>query len=123
MLMETRVKSYKTALEAKRAELTAQAGLREDIAVARLSDAIDEVQQLSERELAISTLNRNWETIRSIEQALARIGSGSFGVCQDCEEAISEKRLKAVPWAALCIRCQAARDDEDTGYSGVPIAA
>jgi len=41
-----------------------------------------------------------------IEQALARIASGEYGICQECGEGIGYARLKAQPAAARCIVCQ-----------------
>lgn len=38
--------------------------------------------------------------------ALARMQSGLYGICTDCEEEIDTKRLEAVPAALLCIECQ-----------------
>jgi DnaK suppressor protein len=40
-----------------------------------------------------------------VEQALDRIRSKTFGICEDCAGVISKKRLEAIPFAALCIRC------------------
>ncbi|MGH9659042.1 MAG: TraR/DksA family transcriptional regulator [Bryobacteraceae bacterium] len=54
-------------------------------------------------------LNRNeleMKLLREVDESLRRIQDGSYGVCQECEEAISSKRLQAVPWAKFCVRCQ-----------------
>lgn len=40
-----------------------------------------------------------------LELAMGRIKDGSFGICKKCEEAISEARLNAVPYALLCKNC------------------
>jgi DnaK suppressor protein len=40
-----------------------------------------------------------------LKTALKRIKDGSYGICQKCEESISEARLEAVPYAPLCKRC------------------
>ncbi|MEP2180849.1 MAG: TraR/DksA family transcriptional regulator, partial [Marinomonas sp.] len=40
-----------------------------------------------------------------LKLALKRIKDGSYGICQRCEESISEVRLEAVPYAPLCKRC------------------
>jgi len=45
-----------------------------------------------------------------VKAALQRIRDGSFGVCVQCEEAITPNRLAAVPWASRCIGCQEAAD-------------
>jgi len=40
-----------------------------------------------------------------VNQALARLDAGEYGVCMECEEPIPEPRLKALPYATLCIQC------------------
>ena len=42
---------------------------------------------------------------RQIQAALTRIGEGTYGTCTSCGEPVGEKRLEAVPYAALCINC------------------
>ena len=44
--------------------------------------------------------------LSKIDHALAKIGDGTFGICEDCEELISMKRLEARPETTLCIRCK-----------------
>ena len=43
--------------------------------------------------------------LHQINEALIRVETGEFGLCIDCGESISLKRLKAVPWASRCIAC------------------
>jgi DnaK suppressor protein len=43
---------------------------------------------------------------QQIEEALARLHEGSYGTCADCGIEISEKRLKALPFARRCVACQ-----------------
>jgi RNA polymerase-binding protein DksA len=43
--------------------------------------------------------------LEQVQAALERIDSGSFGVCENCGQEIGDERLKAIPYAALCIRC------------------
>ncbi len=71
---------------------------------------MDEIQNATERDLAILNVDRDSSTLRAVRDALQRIEDGSFGVCADCEAAISPKRIAAVPWATRCIDCQAAAD-------------
>lgn len=49
---------------------------------------------------------RNGKLMQKIEDALARLESGTFGLCEQCGEEISEKRLNARPIARLCIKCK-----------------
>ncbi len=44
--------------------------------------------------------------LRDIQEALGRMEAGTFGICQECSEPISPKRLEAVPWAKFCLPCQ-----------------
>jgi DnaK suppressor protein len=43
--------------------------------------------------------------IEMIKQAIARIDNGQYGICQVCEEPISNERLKALPYSNMCIKC------------------
>ena len=97
-------------LEVKRTELSAGLRNREDIAIEKTPDALDEVQLAGERELAIRNLDRESNLLRNVRGALARMAAGSYGVCLHCEEEIKPKRLDAVPWTKFCIRCQEAAD-------------
>lgn len=57
-------------------------------------------------------LNRNAQCatqLRQVEDALDRIQEGKYGVCVECGQQISQKRLEAVPWADHCISCQEKR--------------
>jgi DnaK suppressor protein len=107
---QTGLKKYKAMLEAKRAELSAGLRNREDIAIEKTSDALDEVQLAGERELAIRNLARESILLRQVLGALERFADGSYGTCLHCEEEIKPNRLDAVPWTKFCIRCQEAAD-------------
>lgn len=79
----------------------------------------EDEQPLNEMLQAIaSNRNRNAATVLSlIDAALARIRNepDDFGLCQDCEDDISPRRLDAMPYAELCIRCQSKRDEHRAG--------
>jgi DnaK suppressor protein len=107
---QTELEKYKKILEAKKAELSAGLRNRDDIAIEKTPDALDEVQLAGERELAIRNLDRESNLLRNVRSALARIADGSYGICMHCEEDIKPKRLDAVPWTKYCIRCQEAAD-------------
>jgi DnaK suppressor protein len=109
-MSKNELEKYRMALEAKQAEIGASLRNREDIAIEKAADAIDEVQLAGERELAIRNLDRESGLLRKVKAALARMEDGSFGTCMHCEEEIGSKRLHAVPWAPFCIRCQEAAD-------------
>jgi DnaK suppressor protein len=97
-------------LKRREAELALVLRKRDGIAIEKCADQMDEVQYASERDLAIRNVDRETVLLREVRAALRRIHEGSFGTCLECETAISPKRLAAVPWALLCIRCQEAAD-------------
>jgi DnaK suppressor protein len=107
---KTDLEKYRAILEAKQSELSAGLRNREDIAIEKTPDALDEVQLAGERELAIRNLDRESNLLRNVKGALVRIADGSYGVCLHCEEEIKTKRLDAVPWTKYCIKCQEAAD-------------
>jgi len=100
-MTKTELNKFKEALEAKQAELAQVLRNREGIAIEKSPDALDEVQNAAERELAIRNLDRESNLLRNVRAALHRIEEGSFGVCLHCEEDISIKRLHAVPCRLL----------------------
>ena len=109
-MSKSELERYKTVLEARQAELSGALRNREDIAIEKTPDALDEVQLAGERELAIRNLDRDSNMLRQVRAALGRIADGTYGVCLHCEEDISAKRLNAVPQTPYCIKCQEAAD-------------
>src|SRR5919199_6299026 len=57
-----------------------------------------------ERDLALSAQNR--AAVEEIDRALAKIDAGTYGICERCGEPIKRARLKALPYASLCIACK-----------------
>jgi DnaK suppressor protein len=47
------------------------------------------------------------QTLDNITAALARLDAGDYGTCVECEQDIPERRLRALPFAAKCLACQA----------------
>jgi len=102
--------SFREVLQAKQAELSHNSRALESIAIERSADALEEAQYKSAREVAIAGLNRESSVRRDVAMALLRIQNGTFGVCVHCDNDISRRRLEAVPWTSLCIRCREAAD-------------
>jgi DnaK suppressor protein len=59
----------------------------------------------------------------AIERALAKMASGSFGICEDCSEEIPAKRLMVVPSARLCAQCQTFQEKQSSRTIRAPRAA
>jgi DnaK suppressor protein len=98
--------SRKRALELKLRELVGASHMLDELQIERLADPLDQIQSHSEREIAIHRLDHQAQLIHAIESAIAKISTGEYGVCENCEEPISSKRLDAVPWATMCVACQ-----------------
>lgn len=101
---------FRSVLTAKVAELERSARQRDGIAIERSADQLEEVQAASGRALAVANLDREFNQLRNARAALRRMQEGSFGLCQRCDEEINPKRLAVLPWAACCVRCQEAVD-------------
>jgi DnaK suppressor protein len=112
-MTKTESNAFRRILESRQTELQ-NANQTRPIKVEAASDDLDRIQQTTERDYAIGSLERNFSRLREVSAALRRLDSGSFGVCGNCEEEITPKRLAAVPWALFCIACQEAADTEPT---------
>ncbi|HWF39651.1 MAG TPA: TraR/DksA family transcriptional regulator [Candidatus Acidoferrales bacterium] len=65
----------------------------------------------SSKEMAVATLERERRTLAEIEAALLRMKKGEYGMCASCGEPIPEARLKALPWARVCVKCAERRSN------------
>lgn len=66
----------------------------------------DSAHSTAERARAISVLRALRSNLVWVRRALRKMELGTYGACESCREPISEERLEALPWAALCIRCK-----------------
>lgn len=69
-------------------------------------DAFDRIEATESRELHLLSRERLTERLDRILDALQRLRDGSYGTCAACGEAIAPRRLRAIPEATLCVRCQ-----------------
>jgi len=69
-----------------------------------------------EIEFDMELLESQGEEMREVVEALKRIDSGGFGVCGSCGKKIQTTRLKAIPYAKLCVQCKKA--EEENGGAG-----
>ena len=74
----------------------------------------DAVSLNEERELAFEVRGRLVERANRLSEALVRVRSGDYGICELCGEAISAARLRAIPEVTTCVICQ------DTAERGRP---
>jgi DnaK suppressor protein len=102
--------TYRKMLESKaeevRQSMSAQKAAQ---VVARLdvpSDEGDLSQQHHEEWIFLNRNTIDMKLLREISDALHRIDQDTYGICMECDEPISGKRLDAVPWARYCVTCQ-----------------
>ena len=71
--------------------------------------ALEDLAPVFHDQYVASLLNRlDFERLQLMNEAIARIASGNYGICADCDETIAPKRLEAIPWAVRCVVCQEA---------------
>jgi RNA polymerase-binding protein DksA len=63
-----------------------------------------------DREFSLGLASKDRKSLYELEDAMKRIEEGTFGVCLDCKALIAKTRLKVVPQARLCIKCQEKRE-------------
>jgi DnaK suppressor protein len=101
---------FRTSLQQQESELrqVIEKSEREVRALGELgtADAGDLSYGNSLKESMFAHISQVRRQLRLVEYALKRIRSGEFGVCSGCEDAISLKRLQAVPWTRHCRECQ-----------------
>ena len=66
----------------------------------------DVANELAVKRAENSLVSNEVRLLSDVQEALKRIASGTYGVCTMCGQPIPEKRLEALPWAALCLKDQ-----------------
>ncbi len=69
-------------------------------------DIADKASNAYTKEFLYSLSNTDRQMLKMVDDALARLKHGTYGVCVECGEKMIPKRLEAVPWARHCIACQ-----------------
>jgi DnaK suppressor protein len=103
------VDRYKRLLLAKQREILATKAANGGPAPAAghvRGDLIDQASAEAEAKVQARLRQTESHLLRAIEEALARIEQGTFGVCQACSRPISDARLDAVPWTRVCRECK-----------------
>ena len=82
---------------------------------AEVSDVKDTEEQSMEdfvRGMDYALMEMESETLRRIDEAILRLGGGTYGLCSDCGGKIAEARLEALPFAVTCRDCQEQEEGE-----------
>ncbi len=106
--MDTQV--YKDALLKKKSELIEAGGIKPLQASmennTRQGDMADQASGNNEVHIQLKLKQTDAKILQAIDEALARIDKGTYGICRDCGEPIAEPRLNAIPWTRVCISCK-----------------
>ncbi len=104
--------TVRNKLEAERKALLSQLGELGFGDTGRLSydsNFADTSQVTAERGEAAALASSLQEGLDEVEHALAKIEAGTFGACENCDNAIPETRLEAMPTGRLCMKCASGR--------------
>ena len=71
-----------------------------------IQDMADAASNAYNADILMSLSDNDRTMVKEIDSALDKIGGGSYGIWEECEEPISEKRLEANPVARYCITCK-----------------
>jgi len=119
-LKKKELKRFRDLLLEKKEEIlkNAKRTLNEDMTLDQ-DDLPDEMDLASSEYLQSFTFRlrgREKTFLKKIERALVKIDEGTFGICEECEEPISIKRLEARPETTLCIRCKEDQERMEKAY-------
>ena len=78
-------------------------------------DPTDRASLETDRNFTLRVKDRERKLVAKVKEALVRIEEGSYGICEICEEEISEKRLDARPVTTCCIECKKEEEAEEKG--------
>jgi RNA polymerase-binding protein DksA len=116
-MKKAEAKVYKERLIALRARLRGDVSQMADAALnKRRSDANGDLSSMPihmadmgtdnfEQEFTLSLMESEGATLEQIEAALERIEDGAYGECEECGGRIPKKRLDAIPYASMCVKC------------------
>ncbi len=113
-----RYAELKNILEERRREITGQVqGKIRDVRTEGANnpnvgvlDAAESSEADIQDDIEFALIQMKAETLHKIEEALRRLDEGSFGYCYECGDEISERRLRALPFAVRCKDCEEARE-------------
>jgi DnaK suppressor protein len=103
------IQYFKDLLDKRLADLLSQAGdtvVNMTTPKDNFPDPTDRASDEENRNFMLRIRDREHKLIKKIKKALDRIETGTFGICEKCDEDISKERLKARPVTTQCIQCK-----------------
>jgi DnaK suppressor protein len=81
--------------------------IEDETAESALDNHLADVASITlDREIDYTLEEIDEQVLVAIDEAIARIDNGTYGICVNCGRQIGEERLRAMPWATLCIDCK-----------------
>jgi DnaK suppressor protein len=117
--VRSRYTELKQMLEERQRELQAEVqGKMRDVRAegtwgGKLNEVLDAVESSEadiQEDIEFALIQMKSETLNKVNDALVRLEQGQYGNCYECGEEISEKRLRALPFAVRCKECEEARE-------------
>lgn len=117
------LRAFERLLQRRRTMLSGNMRRLEDEACRKGSDAAgdqstvplhpaDMASDVQDQDLSLMFMENENVQLQDIEEALLRIREGRFGTCEECEREIALERLRAIPYAPLCLDCQRRQEEE-----------
>jgi DnaK suppressor protein len=119
-LSKSEISKLKSLLHEKRLQIieSAKETLSQEMAL-DTDDLPDEMDLAASEYLQSLTLRlrgRDKFHLEKVEHALEKIEAGTFGLCEECEEEITSKRLEARPETTLCIKCKEEQERAEKAF-------
>ncbi len=76
-------------------------------------DPTDQAVAELDNNFLLKLRGREQRLLKKIDEAISRIDSGNYGICESCGGQINIKRLEARPVTTLCIECKTAQEEEE----------
>jgi DnaK suppressor protein len=122
MVTELKLLAIKKKLLKQRQDLLTEAGqtLNNKISTEKESfpDPTDQAVAELDNNFLLRLRGREQKLLKKIDEAISRIDSGTYGVCESCGGEISVKRLEARPVTTLCIDCKTRQEEEEKIQAG-----
>ena len=115
------LKRFRGILEGMRDRILANAKLEDregpETDVANTPNEMDLATLTEDQSFRYRLHDRSVNLLRKIDQAIEKIDSGTFGICEECGEEIAAERLRARPIATLCIDCKEDQEKTERKYT------
>jgi len=120
--MDNKMLSIKKKLLKQREELLSEAEHTINTKLGKekesFPDPTDQAVAELDNNFLLRLRGREQKLLKKIDEAIARIDGGTYGVCESCGGSISAKRLEARPVTTLCIECKTQQEEEEKRQEG-----